>query len=324
MTNKYLTHDYLHKFSLENPYSKQQHGEFPRLNKIIVTSNIDYKSIINKTEVLINKNNFLKNSALSSLLLKLMFLFSRIFGQTPKLLKAHKSVANFNLREGMNVGVYLTLRPKNLFRVSAISLQGIPGNSYDYIKKLFLFILPLWYQKENVSARVAGPYLGNFQKRAGFEKTVKQSESIDLTPINTSVPVQSQKSYSSELNLLINQSFNQGSFLFGFTSLSFFNPFFSDKEYLEYTTIINEIKNSAEFIGSGMNILFTYTGDLPFLLWTNKSKNFFMANPVYLGTYYKGLNMKDAPLDLIRRSYLQKSSRQFKEYFILSYLLFPF
>tara|TARA_B100000965_G_scaffold406620_1_gene446602 strand:- start:41612 stop:41983 length:372 start_codon:yes stop_codon:yes gene_type:complete len=113
MKNKYLIHDYLNKFPLDNPYSSRQHGEFPKLKQIIISSSVDYKSLKGSKELSMaqfNKNNFIKNNPLSNELLKLFILFSRIFGQFPKLVKARKSVANFNLRQGMDLGIFFTLR----------------------------------------------------------------------------------------------------------------------------------------------------------------------------------------------------------------------
>ncbi len=64
-----------------------------------------------------------------------------ICGQTPIICKAKKSVANFKLREGMPIGVKVTLRGDNMYefvdRLFSISLprvrdfRGINGNSFD-------------------------------------------------------------------------------------------------------------------------------------------------------------------------------------------------
>ncbi len=64
-----------------------------------------------------------------------------ITGQKPIVCKAHKSVANFKLREGMNIGVKVTLRGEKMFefvdRLFSVALprvrdfRGINGNSFD-------------------------------------------------------------------------------------------------------------------------------------------------------------------------------------------------
>ena len=64
-----------------------------------------------------------------------------IAGQKPIVIKARKSVATFKLREGMPVGVKVTLRRDRMFefidRLVTIALprvrdfRGLPGNSFD-------------------------------------------------------------------------------------------------------------------------------------------------------------------------------------------------
>ncbi|MDU7338198.1 MAG: 50S ribosomal protein L5 [Clostridium sp.] len=64
-----------------------------------------------------------------------------ITGQKPQVCKAKKSVANFKLREGMNIGVKVTLRGANMYefldRFFNVSLprvrdfRGINPNSFD-------------------------------------------------------------------------------------------------------------------------------------------------------------------------------------------------
>ena len=64
-----------------------------------------------------------------------------ISGQKPVLTKAKKSVANFKVREGMNVGVKVTLRQDRMYdffdKLVSIALQrvrdfkGVPSKSFD-------------------------------------------------------------------------------------------------------------------------------------------------------------------------------------------------
>ena len=66
---------------------------------------------------------------------------SQITGQHPVVCKAKKSVANFKLREGMNIGVKVTLRGEKMYefvdRLFSIALprvrdfRGINPNSFD-------------------------------------------------------------------------------------------------------------------------------------------------------------------------------------------------
>lgn len=66
---------------------------------------------------------------------------SKITGQKPIVCKAKKSVANFKLREGMNIGVKITLRANNMYefvdRLFNVALprvrdfRGINQNSFD-------------------------------------------------------------------------------------------------------------------------------------------------------------------------------------------------
>ena len=66
---------------------------------------------------------------------------SKIAGQKPIICKAKKSVANFKLREGMPIGVKVTLRGERMYefvdRLFSVALprvrdfRGINGNSFD-------------------------------------------------------------------------------------------------------------------------------------------------------------------------------------------------
>lgn len=135
MKKKYLIHDYLNKIPLDNPYKNSQKGNYPKLEQMIVTSNLNNKSLFTNASHL-GGENFYKNNSLSIELLKLFILFSRIFGQNPKILKAHKSIANWNVRKNMNIGIFLSLR----------------SNTKTYenlINKFLLFILPLLNQKDS-------------------------------------------------------------------------------------------------------------------------------------------------------------------------------
>lgn len=135
MKKKYLIHDYLNKFPLDNPYNNIQKGNYPKLEQMIITSNLNNKSLFTNASHLGGENLY-KNNSLSIELLKLFILFSRIFGQNPKILKAHKSIANWNVRKNMNTGIFLSLRSNS--------------KTYEnYINKFLLFFLPLLNQKDS-------------------------------------------------------------------------------------------------------------------------------------------------------------------------------
>ena len=65
----------------------------------------------------------------------------KISGQHPSVARARKSIANFNLRQGMPIGVHVTLRDARMFefmdRLITLTLpnvrdfQGIPDRSFD-------------------------------------------------------------------------------------------------------------------------------------------------------------------------------------------------
>ena len=125
-----------------------------------------------------------------------------------------------------------------------------------------------------------------------------------------------------ELSLKFKRNFNSkesvDSYLFGLTSLNIFNPIFSDKEYSEYSPIINEIKNSSEFIGCRFNIQYQFPHDLEnpyinykFMKTSRSPAETLLFNPL------KG-NLVGNPQKLFNNSF-----KLIKGRFILSYLQFP-
>lgn len=88
--------DYITKFSQERLEKK------PQIKKIIITSNINNKKYKN-----IYKS---KDNKMEKELLEMYNIFKNIFLQTPKIIKAKKSVSNWNVRSGMENGVMVTIR----------------------------------------------------------------------------------------------------------------------------------------------------------------------------------------------------------------------
>lgn len=105
------------KFGYKNPM------EVPKLVKIVISSGLgDIKDNAKSIQMAVNE-------------IKL------ITGQQPILTKAKKSVANFKVREGMSVGIKVTLRGQMMYdfydKFVSIALprvrdfRGVPTNSFD-------------------------------------------------------------------------------------------------------------------------------------------------------------------------------------------------
>ena len=111
------------KMKLVEEFGYKNQMEIPKIEKIAVN--------VGMGESLTNKN------AIESMLGDLTL----ITGQKPVVTKAKLSIANFNLREGMRVGIKVTLRSKRMWdfwdRLVNLSLprirdfRGISANSFD-------------------------------------------------------------------------------------------------------------------------------------------------------------------------------------------------
>lgn len=105
------------RFSYKNP------NEIPKLEKVVINMGLG--------EVVTNSKAI--DGALSDL--------AAITGQRPVVRRARKSIANFKLRQGMPIGISVTLRRDRMFefvdRLVAVALprvrdfRGIPKNSFD-------------------------------------------------------------------------------------------------------------------------------------------------------------------------------------------------
>ena len=105
------------KFGYKNPM------EVPKLVKIVISSGLgDIKDNAKSIQLALNE-------------------IKQITGQQPILTKAKKSVANFKVREGMSVGIKVTLRNKMMYdfydKFVSIALprvrdfRGVPADSFD-------------------------------------------------------------------------------------------------------------------------------------------------------------------------------------------------
>ncbi len=105
------------KFGYKNPM------EVPKLVKIVISSGLgDIKDNAKSIQLAVGE-------------------LKQITGQQPILTKAKKSVANFKVREGMSVGVKVTLRGKMMYdfydKFVSIALprvrdfRGVPADSFD-------------------------------------------------------------------------------------------------------------------------------------------------------------------------------------------------
>ena len=107
-------------------FSYKSTMQIPKLEKIVV--NIGMSDAKDNPKVI--------DAAMNDLAL--------ITGQRPVVTKARKSVANFKLREGMNIGCKVTLRGEKMYefldRLFNVALprvrdfRGINPNSFDYDK----------------------------------------------------------------------------------------------------------------------------------------------------------------------------------------------
>ena len=105
------------KFGYKNPM------EVPKLVKIVISSGLgDIKDNSKSIQMAVNE-------------------IKQITGQQPILCKAKKSVANFKVREGMNIGIKVTLRGDRMYefydKFVSIALprvrdfRGVSANSFD-------------------------------------------------------------------------------------------------------------------------------------------------------------------------------------------------
>jgi large subunit ribosomal protein L5 len=109
--------------ALKEEFKYENDLQVPRIEKIVINMGVgeaasDSKKINNAVEEL-----------------------TMIAGQKPIITKARKSIATFKLREGMNIGVKVTLRRERMYefldRLITIALprvrdfRGVKGNSFD-------------------------------------------------------------------------------------------------------------------------------------------------------------------------------------------------
>ncbi|MEG1508850.1 MAG: 50S ribosomal protein L5 [Clostridia bacterium] len=109
--------------SLMKTFNYKNVNEVPKLEKIVINMGLgDVKDNSKSLQIAVEE-------------------LKQIAGQAPIVTKAKKSVANFKLREGMDVGAKVTLRGKKMYdfldKLISIALprvrdfKGIPGNSFD-------------------------------------------------------------------------------------------------------------------------------------------------------------------------------------------------
>lgn len=125
---------------------------FNFLDSIEIISNVDFKPFrgvsFNSSEGQSTK----LNSKLK--LLITFFLIKKITGQFPSFIKAKKSVANFNIRAGMDIGIKLTLRSKALeqfyknYNLIMSPIKGVnhrikENKEIDFSIKSFSYMQPL-------------------------------------------------------------------------------------------------------------------------------------------------------------------------------------
>jgi large subunit ribosomal protein L5 len=108
---------------LQEEFGYSNVHEIPRVEKVVINVGVGEAS----------RNQKLLDSVVEEL--------ARIAGQKPVITRARKSIANFSLREGMPVGVSVTLRRRQMYdfldRLVSASIprirdfRGIPTRSFD-------------------------------------------------------------------------------------------------------------------------------------------------------------------------------------------------
>lgn len=180
------------------------------LKKININTNIDFKSF---KRVLQSGNENSQSSHIQ--VFSAYFSLLKMGGQTPKLIKTKKSVANWNIREGMVTGVKLTLRKENLNR---------------FYKKYLLCVLPTKiesFSKNKNKNTLNKKYLNN----NWTINTFSQNELLSLLPLSnnnngylwTINEVEDNKKNKKSTNLfnkLINHNINNIDFNYFLSALS--------------------------------------------------------------------------------------------------------
>ena len=109
--------------ALKEEFNYENDHQIPRIEKIVINMGVGEAASDSKKI----------NSAVDEM--------TAIAGQKPIITKARKSIATFKLREGMNIGVKVTLRREKMYefldRLITIALprvrdfRGVKGNSFD-------------------------------------------------------------------------------------------------------------------------------------------------------------------------------------------------
>jgi large subunit ribosomal protein L5 len=109
--------------SLQKSLNRENVMSLPRLNKIVVNMGVGSN---------LNEKKYMEEA---------VDVLTQVTGQKPVVTKARKSIANFKLREGMNVGCMVTLRGARMYefmdRLISIVLprvrdfQGLNPKSFD-------------------------------------------------------------------------------------------------------------------------------------------------------------------------------------------------
>ena len=114
-----MLQDYITKFTTEKLDVK------PKIKKIIVRSNLNNKKF---TNIYKSKDNKMQKE-----LLERYNIFKYMLLQTPKIIKAKKSVANWNVRKGMDTGVMVTIRNEENWREILLNIYpNIVEKKFSY------------------------------------------------------------------------------------------------------------------------------------------------------------------------------------------------
>ncbi|MBU1167610.1 50S ribosomal protein L5 [Patescibacteria group bacterium] len=148
---------------LKEKFGYKSEMEIPKLEKVIVT---------------IGAGKALKDSKLLDMMIENL---RRITGQQPAKTKAKTSISNFGIREGMTVGLKVTLRKDKMYdfvnRLVNLTLprvrdfQGIEDKSFDSQGNY-----SLGFKEYTVFPEITG---GEVEKVHGLEVTIKTTATTD-------------------------------------------------------------------------------------------------------------------------------------------------
>ncbi len=161
------------------PALKQEHGyrnpmQVPRITKVVINMGIDTRGD-KETLKIVSED------------------LARITGQRPAITKARKSISNFALREGMEIGAKVTLRGARMF---------------EFLDRLINVALPRIRDFRGVSAKAfdgRGNYTLGLREQTIFPEinpdNVKKTQGMDITIVTTATTNQEARDLLKQLGM---------------------------------------------------------------------------------------------------------------------------